>query len=74
MSLLKQPQTLPVPFNEVHLRLIPLVKEQISAVFEDIFNLVWPEEESAVQFDILLCKTHTVCSRTLLSIGQHVGN
>ncbi|KAL0617699.1 hypothetical protein AAY473_014565 [Plecturocebus cupreus] len=49
--------------------LIPLVKEQVPAVFKDIFNLVWPEEQSAVQFDVLICKTHTVCSWTLFSIG-----
>lgn len=51
---------LPVPFHEVHLRLISFAMEQVSAVFKDIFNLVWPEEQGAVQFDILFCKTHTV--------------
>lgn len=50
---------LPVPFNEVQLRLVPLAQEQISAVVKDIFNLVWPEEESAVQLDVIVCKTHT---------------
>lgn len=74
VSFLKLPHTLPVPFNEVHLGQIPLAKEQVSAVFKDVFNLVWPEEQSAVQFDILFCKTHTVGSRTLLGIGQHAGN
>lgn len=47
VSLINQPQS-PIPFSEVYLRLIPLAKEQVSAVLKDVFNLVWPEQQSAV--------------------------
>lgn len=72
VSFPKQTQTPPVPFNEVQLRLIPLAKEQISAVFKDILNLVWPEEQGAVQLDVFFCKTHTAGSGPAQQ-GQHAG-